>query len=254
MNYTPYFLSLQATESLLKFLKILQNRWYFLVFIIPFPGYIESMKKCFILSSYIEGTIEEIAPIGPLDYVICADGGYAIAKKNNITPSIVIGDFDSGKEPPASVPFRKFPTTKDQTDLALCLDHALSMGITQAMILGGLGGRTDHTFANLQNLFYYGKKGLVLSIADRQNFITALVDGETTIPRRPEYYLSLFSFSEKSYGVTASGVSYPLENATLSCLFPLGISNEIIQEEAYIKVEKGMLLICLSKDRDDFTL
>ena len=57
-------------------------------------------------------------------------------------------------------------------------------------------------------------------------------------------YLSVFSLSEVSRGVTLKGLMYTLEKGELRNDFPLGVSNEfIIDEEAEITVEDGTLLI-----------
>ena len=34
-------------------------------------------------------------------YVICADAGYETALKVGVKPDLIVGDFDSAKEPPA---------------------------------------------------------------------------------------------------------------------------------------------------------
>ena len=53
------------------------------------------MSRCIIICASPYNQPEFIkAEIRTDDYIICADGGYDIAKKAEITPDIVIGDFD----------------------------------------------------------------------------------------------------------------------------------------------------------------
>ena len=44
------------------------------------------MKKCLIITSYIEGELSELIRGETFDCILCADGGYDYAKKSCITP------------------------------------------------------------------------------------------------------------------------------------------------------------------------
>ena len=67
------------------------------------------------------------------------------------------------------------------------------------------------------------------------------------IPREKNSYLSVFSLSEESVGVSISGAKYPLQNHTLTRNFPLGVSNEFKQKNTVISIKDGILLIVISK-------
>ena len=118
-------------------------------------------------------------------------------------------------------------------------------------IWGGIGGRLDHTVANLQLLSCYAEQFSSLSMHDGQNRCFVLnakgTQKSITIPQEKDCYLSLFSLSENVQGLTAKGVKYPLQNHTLTRTFPLGVSNEFKQKEAFLSLEKGSLLIVLAK-------
>lgn len=211
--------------------------------------YTPFMEKCIIITSYIEGTIRELVDISEKDYIICADGGYDLAVAENITPSIVIGDFDSSNITiPQGINIVTVPVKKDVTDTALCLDHAAEKGYRHVLIVGGIGGRLDHTIANIQNIFAYTKQGMSVIMADQGNIVMALINGGTTIPPREGHKLSLFSHSDLCRGVTVSGAQYPLQNHTLTAQFPLGVSNEFAGEDVTVEVENGELLIIMSRD------
>jgi thiamine pyrophosphokinase len=116
------------------------------------------------------------------------------------------------------------------------------------MILGGFGGREDHTVANLQNLFYYAKNGALIMMIDKQNVAFPLIDSDILIPERKGWTISVFSHTEKSYGVTIRGALYPLEDHVLDNDFPLGVGNSAVEDEVYIKVERGALLVMMGLD------
>ena len=48
--------------------------------------------------------------------------------------------------------------------------------------------------------------------------------------------------------MTLEGVAYPLRHGTFSNAFPLGVSNEILAENAAVTVEKGDLLVVYARD------
>lgn len=207
------------------------------------------MKKCIIITSLLSGKINDLIDI-TYSYIVCADGGYDIALKEKIIPDVLIGDFDSIKNPlPQNIKTVKVPVHKDVTDTALCIDYAVEQGYTNICILGGLGGRIDHTIANMQNLIAAAEKNISVMMLDDQNTVMAIIDDEIYMPARPGYKLSLLSHSDTCEGVTVTGVEYSLENHTLTSSYPLGVSNEFLDDDVYIKVKKGKLIIIMSRDK-----
>ncbi len=208
------------------------------------------MKKCAIIPSYIEGELSELFPDPENYYVICADGGYEKAKQAGIRPDLIIGDFDSCTGTPAAddIPVLTLPTEKDDTDTGHSLSYAISEGFTDITIFGGLGGRFDHTIANVQNIAGACVQGAAVRLVSRNNIFTVIRDSEITIPKKEGWKLSVFSLSDICEGVTLSGVYYLLDDYTLTNTFPLGVSNEFDEEEAFIRVRHGILLIVTSRD------
>ncbi|MEA4922625.1 MAG: thiamine diphosphokinase [Eubacteriaceae bacterium] len=206
------------------------------------------MDKCIIITSFLNGKINDLIDISD-SYIVCADGGYDRAAAENISPDAVIGDFDSVRSPlPDDTEIIQVPSHKDITDTSLCIDHAVEKGYRSIMILGGIGGRADHTVANIQNIVAAAEKDISVIMIDEQNMIMALIDDEIYLPSRPGYKLSLLAHSARCEGVTVTGVEYPLHDHTLTSDYPLGVSNEFIDNDAYIKVDKGQLLIIMSRD------
>ena len=131
----------------------------------------------------------------------------------------------------------------------LAVKQALSLGAEEIQIYGGLGGRFDHAIANVQTLRYLSEHGAVGSLCDAQNWMTVQTTGTVRqYPRRDGWYFSLLSLSDTCTGVTITGAKYCLQNGTLHANFPLGISNEIVVEQAEISLQTGTLLVLYTKD------
>ena len=182
------------------------------------------------------------------DIVIAADAGIKNTHKFNIKPDFIIGDFDSLGYTPTDSNTIIHPIEKDDTDTGICLQTALDQGYREILIIGGLGGRLDHTMSNIQLIT--GKCHLAdrISIRDKSNSCTVITNGSVTLPYIKNQYVSIFSMTEKSTGVTTSGLKYPLDNATMVYGSTLGTSNEIIDKEATISVKDGRLLIITSME------
>jgi thiamine pyrophosphokinase len=215
-----------------------------------FKGNFAKMNKTIIITSYMENSVYFDFDLSPEDYVICTDGGYDIALQHGIKPDLLLGDFDSINAPlPNDVKTLKFNPEKDFTDLDLALRYASELPNNIVEIWGGIGGRFDHTFANVQLVSSYCNSFSKLTVMDGKNkyfCISSDVETNVNIQAEPNTYLSLFSLSE-TVVISACGVKYPLHKHTLKRIFPLGVSNEFTSEKATITVEKGTLLIILSK-------
>lgn len=208
------------------------------------------MNKTIIITSYMENSVYFDFNLSPDDYVICTDGGYDIALQHGIKPDLLLGDFDSINAPlPGDVKTLKFNPEKDFTDLDLALKYASELPNNIVEIWGGIGGRFDHTIANVQLISSYCNNFKKLTVMDGKNkyfCINSAAETEVNIQAEQDTYLSLFSLSE-TVVVSASGVKYPLNKHTLKRIFPLGVSNEFTSETATLRIEKGTLLIVLSK-------
>lgn len=188
------------------------------------------------------------APDGRVDarevrgLVIAADRGLEYALAAGITPDIVVGDFDSSRvEATAGTECVRVSPIKDDTDAQLAADIAAERGCSELHFFCALGGRLDHTIANIQMIYGLMQRGIkaVLHGAGEKAFL--LSGGEAEIERY-EGYLSVFSYGEKTV-VSEAGVKYPLERHTITNSFPLGVSNEITAGTARITVHEGTALI-----------
>jgi thiamine pyrophosphokinase len=154
---------------------------------------------------------------------------------------MVIGDFDSIDFDSVQGELSDFnvgaggsvvrvAAEKDDTDTMICLKYGMEKGFDDFYILGGLGGRLDHTIANLQTLSFALDHDKSVWILDGKNRATLRNPGSIVIKKLQGHYISLFSYGESCGGVTIKGVKYPLENHLLTNSFPLGVSNDLMMK------------------------
>ncbi|OLC28405.1 MAG: thiamine diphosphokinase [Armatimonadetes bacterium 13_1_40CM_64_14] len=184
------------------------------------------------------------------DLVVCADGGLRPMRALGITPQVAIGDFDSASPSLLAWARRRgtsllaHPRQKDQTDTELAIQYALRAGATSVDLIGVLGGRLDHTLANI---------GLLVALA-RQRRRARIVHGSSelflatphvSIPGRVGDRVSLIPLSARVTGVSTHGLKYPLADSTLRMDATRGISNEITASPAHVRTRRGWLLVVI---------
>lgn len=204
------------------------------------------------------GQIRDYETVRPLigwpDLVVCADGGAVHAQALGLTPTLVLGDFDSA--PPGTaeemerrgIPVRRLPAEKDWTDTEMAVRTALEQGATDLLLLGATGSRLDHTLANLMLLADL-PSGVTAAVADSNNLVRLLRPGSSlVVTGRPGALLSLLPLSPVVQGVTITGVKWPLAGAELRWGISLGVSNVLAEEKAVVSVCEGALLVIEARD------
>lgn len=181
------------------------------------------------------------------DFIIACDSGYQNAALLGIKPHILLGDMDSiSTELPIDISTQVFPVMKDETDCILAINEGIRRGCEEFALLCGFGGRVDHIIGNLQSLAYLDDKGHRASLHGDREQARIITQSTGKEPYIPGMSLSVFAYGGIAKGVYLKGVKYPLEDATLTPNFPLGVSNYIEGPEAEITVREGRLLILRS--------
>ena len=188
--------------------------------------------------------------------VIACDSGMEFFRRNGILPDLILGDFDSAAtdtleyfRKQTDVRLEQFPAQKDWTDTELAVRRALELGADRIELVGATGSRLDHVFGNLQLLELGLESGVQIFILDRYNRIR-LIDRPLTLRQDGQYgdYVSLIPHGGAVQGLTLRGMKYPLDNFCLTPGISLGISNEIVEEEAYISFTEGRLFVFETRD------
>jgi thiamine pyrophosphokinase len=187
------------------------------------------------------------ALIRPDDFIIAADGGTRHALALGLTPNVVLGDFDSMTFDlrlltEKGTQILKYPADKNETDLELALQHALTLNPDSILILAALGGRTDHTLANIALLTDPRFSALDLRFNDGVEEIFLCRD-QARVRGRSGDIVSLIPWGGEVTGIVTSGLKWTLQNETLYPEKTRGISNEMTAHEAAVSIESGLLLI-----------
>jgi thiamine pyrophosphokinase len=194
----------------------------------------------------------DIAPYRELihaaDLLIAADGGALPLLRAGIVPHVAIGDMDSIDDAGLAelethgITPQRFPREKDETDLELALLYAAAAGATAIDILGALGGRWDHTLANVALLALSElRERRARLLADRQTLF--LVRDAAMLEGQAGDTVSLLPLAGDAYGVTTKGLRYPLDNATLRYERARGVSNVLLAPPGYVSLRAGLLLV-----------
>jgi thiamine pyrophosphokinase len=192
--------------------------------------------------------LAKLAPKAGL--VIAADRGAEALLSLGLLPDILVGDMDS-VEPsrlealPTSVQVLRFSRDKDETDLELALLEAVRRAPESAemLILLALGGRMDHSLANLQLAARPELAGRRLRFLSGDQTLWPIIgpavleiDGATGDT------VSLLPLGDGVRIAGTRGLQWPLEAAWLAVGPARGISNRMTEERAVIEVAAGFLL------------
>ena len=132
---------------------------------------------------------------GAGDFLIAADKGYEALEAYGAPPDLVVGDFDSLGRRPNHPNVIQLPVMKDDTDMVYALREGLERGYRRFVLLGGVGGRLEHTLANLQALAWLTTQGARGVLAGEGTVATALHNESMTFPQGLQGFLSVFCSS-----------------------------------------------------------
>ncbi len=207
------------------------------------------------------GTLEEAFVLNILkneetEFIIAADHGLSFLYEHQILPNYIVGDFDSTPEEIVSyyrtetnIPIRKFNPMKDASDTEIALRLCLELRRKHVLILGAMGNRVDHLWANVQSLKIALDAGVDARILDRYNQIRLLDQG--IILRKEEAYgpyFSVFPLSGLVADFNIKGAKYPLCHHLLTPHDSLCVSNEFAEDEVEISFPIGEVVLMETRD------
>ncbi len=207
-------------------------------------------------------------PAGEDDFIIAVDGGYLYCGVLGLEPDVVIGDFDSLEEKYAEQLEKentgktnteeanteennagsgrrmiRLNPVKDDTDTLAALRFGLKEGYREFHLYGAMGGRLEHTIANMQCLLFLKNEGASGYIWDGGMMMTLIRNEAVSFRPEMEGMLSVFAAEGRAVGVTETGLKYSLDDAVITEAFPVGISNEFTGERAEVSVREGSLYV-----------
>ena len=188
-------------------------------------------------------------PVGNFDYIGVDRGAY-VAFLHGKKCKFCIGDFDSCdsdeiekiKEISDDVIF--LSKEKDDTDSEAAIKECINRGYEEIWMLDELGVRIDHGIVNLRLVNKYPLKVFLIN---KYNRIFSLGEGSYSIAKSDYKYFSVFTDEDSI--VSLEGVKYPLNNKEIKNTDLFTVSNEILEDEAYISIIKGKVLIIQSDEK-----
>ncbi|PLS31682.1 thiamine pyrophosphokinase [Bifidobacterium margollesii] len=202
------------------------------------------------------GYYDEHPEIPDGTFVIAADGGLDHVGELGVEADVVVGDFDSlGRDFDSYAQLHgitRLPSEKDDTDMFAAVKLGWAHGARVFHIYGGLGGRVDHTLANIQTLARIAEHGGVGFLHGDGQIITVIRDGTLAFEAwdaadRP--LISVFAYGGTARHVTINGLKYEVSDVTLRDTRPIGTSNEFLPGvHGWIGVGDGALVVVFPAD------
>jgi thiamine pyrophosphokinase len=185
----------------------------------------------------------------PAGLVIAADGGARHCLELEITPDLVIGDFDSLSEAEIEqltareVPFERHPVAKDETDLELAFQAAVSRGADEIRVYGALGSRWDMSLANLLLLAHTEfRNARIELVAGNQHVWLVRPTRALILKGEPGDIVSLVPLRGNAIGIATDNLEYQLHDEDLKFGATRGISNVMLADRARVTLRQGELL------------
>ena len=176
--------------------------------------------------------------------LICADGGADTARKLGIIPDYIIGDFDSVKKETLRFFRNKSEIInikrQNDTDVEKCLKFAVKKKYSEAVLLGAIGDRLDHSFCNMGIVIKFFDKIKVRIISDKS--ILTPYTGDVKLDTVPDETISLYGFDEKTR-ITSTGLKYPLKKTALPFGQRESTSNVAVKDSVTLKVSGGIIFV-----------
>jgi thiamine pyrophosphokinase len=122
------------------------------------------------------------------------------------------------------VPREAFPAEKDATDGAIAVEEAIRRGAQEIVLLGGLGGQTDHAAGHLGQSIAIARRGVACLLTSGTEEAWPLLPGRMRAELRPGTRISIIPFSDLE-GLDLAGVKWPLEDRAVPLGSTLTLSN-----------------------------
>ncbi|MBO4324290.1 MAG: thiamine diphosphokinase [Lachnospiraceae bacterium] len=177
------------------------------------------------------------------DFFVFCDSGLKHMDKLGAKADLIVGDFDSHENPHLDTETIVLPCEKDDTDTVYAVKEAVKRGFSEFLLIGTVGGRLDHTLGNVSILLYLDSLGKKAQMIDDYSEMEIVSKEPAFIEDRYAYF-SLLNITGLAEGVTIRNAKYPLEDASITCEYQYGVSNEPLPKKtAQVSVANGRLLL-----------
>ena len=201
----------------------------------------------------------DAAWLNDADLVIAADGGAGSLDRIGRAPDVLVGDLDSvdprlvARLAAAGTTVERHPIDKEASDTELAVEMAIGAGAGAVVLLGAVGGeRLDHELANVMLLADPALAGHDVRAVRGSTQVRAVNGGERLdLEGSSGDLVTLLPTGGDATGVTTVGLRWPLDGATLALGRSRGLSNEVVDSPASVRVAHGTLLVIETASRGD---
>lgn len=205
------------------------------------------MKALVVGASKIFNTCLLKQQLSHYSYVVAVDGGVTNCRLLGYDFHYVVGDFDSYtlKLNDNFKNITKLETMKDETDMFVAIKKLIDKGYKKIDIIGGMGGRFDHTYSNVQLINNFCCENVTVKLIDEQNVLTILSSGTHKVMNENNSYVSFFSLVDSI--ITLKNFKYEIDNYKLKTNDSLCVSNEFLENKDGEIFINGKILMVISK-------
>ena len=169
--------------------------------------------------------------------IIAADSGIRHADQLDLPVDLWVGDFDSASASLqrgfADVPREEWSANKDLTDGEIAIAAAYRKGAQSIILVGAMGGRTDHATNHILKSF--NMSGRVMLTSGKEEGMP--IRGEITTDWQSGTEFSVLAFDDLQ-GLTIKGAKWPLDNVYVQYGSGWTISN-VVDGELKITLKSG---------------
>ena len=203
----------------------------------------KSSMTIYVMTHPVPNDVRSRIQFEPDDFIIGVDQALSALYKQRIPVHLAVGDFDSLKNRGLlhGLNVEILPAEKDITDSFHALKRAHEMDYDEIILVGGAGGdRIEHMIAHM-NLFHHFPN--IKMITEESTLF--ILNKHMHITNQG--YINVFPYPEAI--ISLKGFKYPLISHHLKPYDNLGISNEIMDSEGEIIVEKGTILVVVTNKK-----
>ena len=159
------------------------------------------MKRCVIIGGAQIINYDKIKEhLNKDDFNIFCDSGLRHEEELKLKPDLIVGDFDSYKNPDTDIETIVLPCEKDDTDTVYAVKEALKRGFDEFLLIGVVGARLDHTLGNVSILLMLDSAGKKAKIVDDYSEMEIVSDKPVFIDDSFLYF-SLLNISGLARGI-----------------------------------------------------
>lgn len=205
-------------------------------------------KRAYVfLSGEAGGSVEYYKNLVEGEDIYCGDGGANLVDEIGLYPKEIWGDMDSVREEilrkfiDRGTQVKRFSADKDFTDGELILEYVSSMDYDEIHVIGGFGGRIDHSLTNTNLLFKYRRLKFITEMEE-----VFAIESSTELDYPSGTTVSFVPFTDEVVELTLCGFKFPLEGYTLKRGESICMSNVILQRGRVV-FKSGKLLCVVQK-------